>query len=122
MTLPAQRFSRDQRIRSSADFEAVYAARCKAADGVLLVFALQNGQEYSRLGLSVSRKHGGAVVRNQLKRWLREAYRTQQDEIPKGLDLVVVPLDRKRASAAIYRDSFRKLAQRLARRLNESAS
>jgi ribonuclease P protein component len=44
----------------------------------------------TRLGLSVSRKVGSAVVRNRVKRLLREAFRTSASALPPGLDLVVV--------------------------------
>lgn len=122
MTLSPEGFSRNQRVRDSREFEEIYAGRCKASDGVLLVFARKNQLAHSRLGLSVSRRHGGAIVRNQLKRWLREAFRTQQEVIPAGYDFVVVPLDRRRASHSSYRESLRKVALRLVRRLSENRS
>jgi ribonuclease P protein component len=43
-----------------------------------------------RVGVTVSRKVGGAVLRNRLKRWIRECYRRRRLELPRGFDLVVV--------------------------------
>ena len=44
----------------------------------------------ARLGITVSKKVGKAVVRNQVKRWIRESYRRMSDLAPPGTDLVVV--------------------------------
>jgi len=58
---------------------------------MLILFAVPNGLPHSRLGLSVSKKIGNAVVRNRWKRLIREAFRTSQSVLPGGLDLVVLP-------------------------------
>ncbi len=54
------------------------------------MIAATNGTEGSRFGLTVSRKVGGAVVRNRVKRWLREAVRHERVSVVGGWDLVVV--------------------------------
>ena len=87
----SQRFSKAARLRKSTEFQKVFAARRVAADDVLVVFGLENGSEYSRLGLSVSRKVGKAVVRNRWKRLIREAFRKNRTDFSQPLDLVVVP-------------------------------
>jgi len=51
----------------------------------------ENGLPHLRLGLSVSRKYGGAVQRNRLRRLYREAFRLTRHEMPVGLDLVLIP-------------------------------
>jgi ribonuclease P protein component len=104
-------------LRSETDFERVYTRKCKASDGVLLLFADENGLTITRLGCSVSRKHGGAMVRNRLKRWLREAFRLSQTDLPIGIDVIAIPLDAGRASLAAYQTSLGKLARKLATRL-----
>ena len=56
---------------------------------VLYVFP-RGGEEPARLGLSVSRKVGGAVERNTVKRMLREAFAQLQERFPRGTDVVVI--------------------------------
>lgn len=57
----------------------------------MVVYAIANDLELNRLGLSVGRKHGGAVRRNRIKRLIREAFRLERPTLPTGLDLVVLP-------------------------------
>jgi ribonuclease P protein component len=88
------------RLRRSQDFERTYADGLRAGDGHLLVFVVANGQPLTRAGLSVSRKHGSAVIRNRKRRLLREAFRLNQHRLPAGLDLILIP--RFRADSTIH--------------------
>ena len=116
--MPNTSFPSTVRLRSSRDFERVYAIKCKAADGVLLMFLARNEQTATRIGLSVSIMHGGAVQRNRLKRWLREAFRLERHQFPAGLDLIAIPLAADRASLTAYRQSLLGLVKRLTKRLD----
>jgi ribonuclease P protein component len=73
--------------------------------------------DHSRLGLVVSRKVGGAVVRARWKRCLREAFRLAQHDLPKGLDLVVLPRPQATATMPLVRESLQSLTLRLQNRL-----
>ena len=84
-------FPKTARIRKSPEFRRIYEARCSAADGVLIVLALPNDRETSRLGLSVSKKVGCAPVRNRWKRLIREAFRKNHIGFSINLDVVVIP-------------------------------
>lgn len=105
------------RVRHQRDFDRVYAADAFAADPVLVVKACRNRLTRSRLGLSVSRAVGNAVMRNRWKRTIREAFRTRQSALPVGLDLVVRPKKGATPDFAAIQKSLVKLVERLARQL-----
>jgi ribonuclease P protein component len=80
-----------EHLRRPSDFRRVYERRRSASDAWLLVYACENGLPYLRLGLSVSRKMGPATHRNRLRRLYREAFRLTRQQMPVGLDLVLIP-------------------------------
>ena len=114
-------FPGELRLKVSDDFKRVFNRRCSVADDVLIVYGCDNGLPHSRIGLSVSRKVGGAVQRNRWKRLIREAYRTNRHQIPEGVDLVVIPRRGKEATAEGVADSLTSLAARVSRKLQRSA-
>jgi len=119
------RFHSEDRLRKSRLFAAVYAQRCSASDHLLIVYASRNDQPHTRLGLSVSRKIGGAVARNRWKRLLREAFRLTRPELPTGLDLVVIPRPGNQPALHELKASLAALTVRLTKKLGpprESAS
>ena len=112
-----QSFPKSAHLRKPAEFERVFASEIYASDGTLVINAAANEFGRTRLGLSISRKYGPAVVRNRWKRLIREAFRKSLADLPAGLDFVVRP---KRGAAPIYADvatSLPKLAARLAKRI-----
>ena len=60
------------------------------ADGYLVLYARKNRTETNRIGITVSKKLGHAVVRNRTRRRLREVYRLHEERFQPGWDLVVV--------------------------------
>ena len=111
------RFLRTHRVTRGADFQHAFAVRASAGDGVILVFAAPNGLPHSRLGLSVSRKVGGAVQRNRWKRLIREAFRLSREQLPVGVDLVVIPRPDVVPTLEAIRASLPRLARRAEQRL-----
>jgi ribonuclease P protein component len=92
-TLSGERLRRIQRLRSPRDFQRV-RAKGRRVSGTLLTlgYAVQAEPDhsgYTRVGFSVSRRVGGAVARNRVKRRLREVMRRMLARIVPGYDLVI---------------------------------
>jgi ribonuclease P protein component len=115
-----ERFPAQYRLRRGSEFRQVFASRQSVSDEVLIVFGRRNELPYSRLGLSVSRKLGGAVVRNRWKRRLRDVFRRTRVRLPQGLDFVVIPRRGPLADHATVARSLPALARRVARRADRN--
>ena len=88
-----------RRLSRSAEFERVYRQGRSKANRFLVLYTFPREEEQPaddaeaagpRLGLSVSRRVGGAVDRTRVKRVLREAFWAEADRLPPGADYVVV--------------------------------
>ena len=80
--------NREHRLRSSGDFAAVRREGRSRADGLLVLVARRNNLEVTRFGFIVSKRVGNAVVRNKVRRRLKEAARLSQ--VDRGWDLVFI--------------------------------
>jgi ribonuclease P protein component len=85
----SEQFPHKVRIVKSADYRTIYREGRKVQSGKFVLFALKNKVGHHRLGLTVSRKVGGAVVRNRIKRLFREIFRKSFRELPNQYDIVV---------------------------------
>ena len=92
-----QRYS----LKKNSDFRRLYARGESAATPMLVLYCRRNGRGCNRVGFTVSTKLGGAVVRNRVRRRLREIYRLNAPRLKQGYDMVVVA--RARAVGAPYR-------------------
>jgi ribonuclease P protein component len=81
---------RPYRLTKNVDFQAVRDSRCSWAHPLVVLAARPNGLTVTRFGFAVGKRLGKAVVRNRLKRRLREAARRQQPTIAPGWDLVFI--------------------------------
>lgn len=116
-----QRFPHRYRLRRQSDFDRVYGGKIYAADSVLVANANRNDVGHTRIGLSLSRKVGNAVVRNRWKRLIREAFRRQKHELPPNLDLIVRPRRGAQPDYEAICRSLSSLCRRLARQLNRTS-
>jgi ribonuclease P protein component len=109
-----QRFLPAEHLRRPSDFQRVYQRRRSVSDQWIIVYGCENGLPHLRLGLSVSRKFGGAVQRNRLRRLYREAFRLTKHELPAGLDLVIIPRTKDEPTLADLKSTIAKLISQLA--------
>ncbi len=86
------RFRPHERINDPAVFKRAFERKKSVSDAQIIVYGLENGLDYPRLGISASkRKVRKACDRNRVKRMLREAFRLSKGELPPGIDLIIVP-------------------------------
>lgn len=120
--IPPLTFPQSRRLKTPEEFQHVYDRKKSAGDGTLIVYACENGLAHPRLGVSVSKKVGNAVVRNRHKRLFREAFRLAQHELPAGVDFIMIPkLGRPEPTLDAVRASLVKLAAQAAKKLTPEA-
>jgi ribonuclease P protein component len=84
-------FPREARLVQRGTFDAVYRAEKRRSSSHFTVFFRANELPQSRFGFSIKKAAGGAVVRNRIRRRLREIVRCHRLEIPAGWDMVIHP-------------------------------
>jgi ribonuclease P protein component len=112
------------RMRFKREFDRVYKEGVRARGTTILVVAAPSSHPHgARYGLSVGRKLSkSAVVRNRVRRVLREAFRLRRAELP-PLDLVLIPQDaRRRWNTPEAGDELIALALKAARKLAERSA
>ena len=88
---PSLKFPRDVRLVRRSEFDAVYRAGKRRSSSHFTVFLRANALPLSRFGFSIKKALGGAVVRNRMRRRLRELVRCHRQEISAGWDIVIHP-------------------------------
>ncbi len=85
-------FPKTARLLRRAEFLKVQERGQQIAAECVLALVLENARpdRATRVGFTVSSKVGNAVVRNRIRRTLRELTRTRREALPKGLDMVLI--------------------------------
>lgn len=94
------RYRKSERLLKRPDFLRVQGKGQRFRTPRMVILWLPSAVGRTRLGLTVSTKVGGAVVRNRVKRRLREIYRQNRANWPEGMDIVIIA--RKAAADAEY--------------------
>jgi len=117
----AARRSKRGRLSRSAEFDRVFRQGRSHANRVLVLYGFPRPdaatEDAPRLGLSVSRRVGGAVERNHVKRLLREAFEQEAERLPERHDVVIVA--RPEARAVAERDGLEGIRTALAELIDQ---
>ena len=112
-----ERFPSSLRLRSRKEFLRIQRLGIKVSSNPLLALALQNSRGVTRLGITISSKVGNSVVRNRIRRRLRELFRTRRELLPRGIDLVLIATPKANAAAfSELSGAYCQLADKLRRR------
>jgi ribonuclease P protein component len=107
------------RLKKNIEFKRVYKQGRSVANRYVVMYILRNGTPHRKAGFSVSKKIGGAVQRNRIKRVFREVYRLNQEVLVEGIDIVFIARHAsKQASFQEVTKAFKDLFKK-ARILNE---
>lgn len=97
---------KSERLKKNSDFKSVYAKGRSFATKILVMYYKPNRQGYNRIGFSISKKVGKAVVRNRVRRLIKENLK-QMDDINVGYDIIFI------ARVAIVEADFHEIRKNL---------
>lgn len=106
------KFPQRERLHRKGDFLKVYREGEKQVGRAFVCYVVRQEGQGRKIGFAVPRKVGGAIVRNRVKRYLREAYRSQRPELVDDVFMVVVA---RPASAQLTYDECREAVRHLFR-------
>ena len=112
------RWTKNHRLRKRWQFKEVQQRGSKKRASCFLLLYLPSSGCQSRIGITVSKKVGNAVVRNKVKRHMREATRQEYHLLPTGVDVVLIAYPKaKEASVNLFRRELRRIFLILAKKL-----
>ncbi|MCK9443759.1 MAG: ribonuclease P protein component [Tissierellaceae bacterium] len=79
------------RLRSNMEFKKVYSGGKNYWNKYLIIYVRKNNLNYTRIGYSISKKVGNSVVRNKIRRRMKEIYRLKLNNIKEGYDIIIIP-------------------------------
>ena len=84
------KLSKQGMLHKNKKFQIVYKLGKSYANRMVVLYVLFNHDNVRRIGFAAGKKLGGAVIRNRVKRLLRESYRLNQFQLINGVDLILV--------------------------------
>lgn len=90
MILKRFSFPKSRKLTTNGQFKGVLDKKLSVRDGLMVLYMAENKLDIPRLGISVPKTCGNAVLRNRLKRLVRETFRHNQHKIPHNFDYVVI--------------------------------
>lgn len=87
------------RLRKNNEFQKVYKKGKNYWNKYVVMYAMKNGKDYTRVGFSLTRKYGNSVERNRTRRRMKEIYRLNSDRVIGGYDLIFIPKMRTKNSS-----------------------
>lgn len=85
-----QRFPQRERLTRRSEYLHVYRQGEKYVGEAFIGYWVRQAGQGRKMGCAVSRKVGGAVVRNRVKRYIREVYRKHREQLPEDVHIVIV--------------------------------
>lgn len=89
--MASQAFPKSYRLLRRSEFRRVYDEGQRRSASLCIVFLLPNGLPHPRLGITTPARMGKAVLRNRVRRRLREVFRLNRPSLPAGWDILVNP-------------------------------
>jgi len=81
---------KENRIRKNVEFRAIYRRGKSFSNHLLVLYIYKNRKHINRIGVSVSKKVGKSVIRNRVKRLIKESYRLNSSNLKIGYELVFI--------------------------------
>lgn len=85
-----QSFPRHERLRKGSEYREIYQQGRKAVGPGFICYVAHREGPGRKFGMAVSRKVGGAVIRNKVKRYIRETYRIHRVDIKDDVSVVII--------------------------------
>lgn len=80
----------EERVKKNSHFRYIYNRGKSISNASLVMYTNRNNKPINRIGISVSKKIGNSVVRNRVKRLIKESYRNNKDRFIKGYDIIYI--------------------------------
>ncbi len=82
--------NKKQRIKKNIEFQNTFKKGKSFANRQFVIYSLDNDSDYFRIGISVSKKVGNAVVRNRIKRYIRQTFLELSDSVLQNKDYIII--------------------------------